>query len=297
MADHENLRRFVRRLDAGSRPQLIADNAWLSDSETVVRRGGSTIPIDVVADLMDEFTERLGVWSDPSTSDRWLAPRLHFALRLTRAEASDPDLWAWLAVRFHRYVEWRWEGRKGIVENRWRGEIHKQSFARLWWGGELFRNGPDYRSVERAFIRQDLPNSYLHRPLVRCRSLAIALVDVMSPAEGESTRSADEVNDLARVLNLITAGSTPEVQTGFQRDDVRNLQAWVLEVAVPPKDWEMLPAGPPCTDTSAASLTGGRALAERGLGYANAAAIRLNTRSAQRQAAAQARDAVPVTSA
>ncbi|NKS01202.1 hypothetical protein GTA09_19910 [Rhodococcus hoagii] len=285
MADHETLRRYVRRLDPATRSQLIADNAWLSDSEPVTRRGGAAIGIDVLAGLMEEFSARLDTWRDPSTSDGWLAPRLHYALRLTRAEASDPDVWAWLAVRFHWYVEWRWEGRKGIVENRWRGEIHKQAFARLWWGAELFRNGADYGPVVRAFIRQDLPNSYLHRPLVRCRSLALALVDVISPKDGEAALSADDVNDLARVLNLVTAGSPPEVLTNFQRDDRRNLQAWVQERASFPEDWDTLPAGPPCSDTSAESLSGGRTLAELGWGYAHAAAERLNTRSAQRRSA------------
>lgn len=293
MADHETLRRYVRRLDPATRSQLVADNAWLSDSEAVTRLGGATIGIDLLAGLMEEFSARLDTWRDPSTSDGWLAPRLHYALRLTRAEASDPDVWAWLAVRFHWYVEWRWEGRKGIVENRWRGEIHKQAFARLWWGAELFRNGADYGPVVRAFIRQDLPNSYLHRPLVRCRSLALALVDVISPADGETTLSADDVNDLARVLNLVTAGSPPEVHTGLQRDDLHGFQTWVGESLSTPTDWNLLPAGPACTDTSDASLKGGRALATRGWTYAHTAAERLNTRSARRRSKAGEPDAKP----
>ncbi|WP_370181630.1 DUF6339 family protein [Rhodococcus wratislaviensis] len=282
MAD-EILRRYVRRLDPLTRSQLIADYAWHSDSESVTRRDGTTIDIAVLTALMEEFSDRLDGWADPSTSDRWLAPRIHFALRLSRAEASDPDVWAWLAVRFHSYIEWRWEGRKGIAENRWRGEIHKQALARLWWGAELFRNGADYEPVVRAFIRQDLPNSYLHRPLVRCRSLALALVDVVSPTDGETVLSADDVNDLARVLNLVTAGSPPEVQTGFQRDDLRGYQKWVGERPDIPADWNVLPTGPGCGDTSAMSLDGGRALATRGWVYAHAAAERLNTRSARRR--------------
>ncbi|MBP1159805.1 DUF6339 family protein [Rhodococcus sp. PvR099] len=291
MADHETLRRYVRRLDPASRSQLVADSAWLSDSEAVTRRDESQISIDVLVDLMDDLSARLDTWADPSTSDRWLAPRIHYALRLTRAEASDPDVWAWLAIRFHWYVEWRWEGRKGIVENRWRGEIHKQAFARLWWGGELFRNGAAYEPVVGAFIRQDLPNSYLHRPLVRCRSLALALVDMISPIDGETVLSADDVNDLARVLNLATAGSPPEVQTGFQRDDIRSFQRWVAETPRVPADWDVLPVGPACSDTSEISLTGGRVLATRGWEYAHAAAERLDTRSAQRRAARPTTDA------
>ncbi len=100
-----------------------------------------------------------GEWTDRAASDRWLAPRVHFALRLFRGEAAEKGIWQWVAMRYPWYpwyLEWRWSDRAGDVANdRWWGPIHKQAFARLWWGAEVFRDGGDYRSVERAFIFQD----------------------------------------------------------------------------------------------------------------------------------------------
>ncbi|RDH76892.1 hypothetical protein DVS77_18835 [Mycolicibacterium moriokaense] len=143
--------------------------------------------------------------------------------------------------------------------------MHKQAFARLWWGAELFRDGGDYRSVERAFIFQDLPNSYLHRPVVRCRSLALAIIDQF----GETTSpSAKQVNGLARVLNLATVGSPPEVETGYQNDDLEAYNAWVTERYTPPALWDDLPAGPPAADTTANSKAGGDRVVHRAWTYA-----------------------------
>ena len=135
--------------------------------ENVLRRGAplSDAPLN---DLMSHLRRDVdaGRWTDehPELSDSWLAPRVHSALRLTRAEASDRGTWHWLAVGRHSwYVEFRWTGKEGVNDARWLGPIHKQALARLWWGAELFRNGPDYAPVQALFARQDLPNSYLHR--------------------------------------------------------------------------------------------------------------------------------------
>jgi hypothetical protein len=240
--------------------------------EPVAHSDGS--PIDLVT--VDHLMAALGSpdleqpWAaDRTVVDRWLAPRLHYALRLTRTQAADRNLWAWLAVRYHAFVTWRWSDAKGVVaEDRWDGPVHKQALMRLWWGAELFRDGTDYGPVDRAFLRQDFPNSYLHRPLVRCRSLALALVDVVAPGNGDGVRSPAEINDLARVLNLVMAGCPPELATDFQQDDHTAYAAWLDEAPVVPADWDKTPVGPAALDTTEASRAGGRAVAERCWQYA-----------------------------
>jgi hypothetical protein len=189
---------------------------------------------------------------------------------LTRATAADRRLWEWVAVHFDEYTRWRWSDRDDvtIAPDRWFGAIHKQAFARLWWGAELFRDGGDYRPVERAFVRQDLINSYLHRPLVRCRSLALGILDVVVPAADPEQKSADEVNDLARVLNFATAGCPPEIETGLQQDDWAAFAAWTATAPEAPESWEALPTGPAASDTTDVSRAGGVAVAERGWGFA-----------------------------
>lgn len=279
------LSRYTRPLHPHERDRQQEEGAPPLPFEEAIRRvDGSTVDLAVLTALMAEVTRRRDSWPEPPASDRWLAPRLHWSLRMTRSEAADRTMWEWLAVRHADYVLWRWSGVEGVAENRWIGPIHKQAFARLWWGGELLRNGSDYSPVVRGFVRQDLPNSYLHRPFIRCRSLAQGLLDVAAPAGREEEMSADDVNDLARVVNLATAGSPPEAETGFVVDDTAAYQSWVRSAVEIPDDWERLPDGPPCHDTTSDSLRGGLSIAERCWGYAHDTATARGTRSARRRA-------------
>jgi hypothetical protein len=262
------LRNFPRKLDAGQRAETLAAPAMEELSTQIDRAGGPPPDLSNLDSLMTAAhdRQRTSAWPDRAASDRWLAPRVHHALRLFRGEAADRGVWQWIALRYPWYVEWRWADGDGVVsEDRWWGPVHKQVFARLWWGGEIFRDGADYRPVERAFVFQDLPNSYLHRPVVRCRSLALAIVDRLG---GSPSTSARQVNSLARVLNLATVGSPPEVETGYQSDDLDSYSGWVIAEHQRVSDWSELPTGPPATDTTVASRSGGENVVNRGWNYA-----------------------------
>lgn len=255
------------RLDADERP------AYHSEQDVramqVQRPDGSSPVLATLDSLMTEVKRRTAEsdWDDRTLSDRWVAPRVHYALRLLRSEAADRGVWQWLALRYSWYVEWRWSGPDGtIADDRWWGPIHKQALARLWWGAEVFRDGPDYRPVERAFVFQDLPNSYLHRPIVRCRSLAVAIVDRIDKS---GAPSSDQVNDLARVLNLATVGTPPEVETGYQNDDFAAYDVWSNSEPTVPGHWDNLPFGPSAVDTSSDSLRGAAGIVDRAWGYAD----------------------------
>lgn len=52
--------------------------------------------------------------------------------------------------------------------------------------------------------------------------------------------SAQQVNGLARVLNLVTVGSPPEVETGYQNNDLDAGNAWVIDEYADPRE-----LGPP----------------------------------------------------
>jgi hypothetical protein len=271
--DETTLHRFTQRIPPALRDHLIEETETPQTyHQPVLRANGSVIDLVTADDLMETLTPRCydADWAtSPATSDRWLAPRLHYALRLTRAQAGDRNLWAWLAMRYSAYVNWRWANPEEVIsEDRWSGPVNKQALMRLWWGAELFRNGADYSTVERAFLNQDFPNSYLNRTLVRCRSLALGLVDVIAPTEGDATRRSNEINDLARVLNLAMAGSPPELETDFQQDDLDAYQGWLEHVPAVPASWDETPRGPAALDTTKVSLSGGRSIAERGWTYA-----------------------------
>ncbi|WP_225755645.1 DUF6339 family protein [Actinotalea sp. Marseille-Q4924] len=292
------LHTFTAPVDAQDRARIVEDPAWLpAGAGPVTHRDGSPVPLAAFADLMANWADHrdAGRWSaDRAESDRWLAPRVHWALRLTRAQAGDRQVWLWLALQCADYVRWRWDGDKGVTEDRWTGAVNKQAIARLWWGGELFRDGSDYRPVVRAFVRQDLPNSYLHRPFLRCRPLALALLEVAAPEGREEEVSADDVNDLARVVNLATAGAPPEAEVGYAADDVAGYVRWVRQTPQQPFGWDVLPDGPSCVDTTAEAMTAANGIARRCAGYARTTAEARCTRSSlrRRSSAADSTDLV-----
>ena len=132
------LRTLPVKLDADERPSYQAD----SDARglDLTRPSGSPPTLDVLDSLMAEVrTKTSGAdWDDRARSDHWLAPRVHYSLRLHRAEAADRGVWQWVALRYPWYVEWRWAGQDGqVADDRWWGPVHKQAFARLWWGASL----------------------------------------------------------------------------------------------------------------------------------------------------------------
>jgi hypothetical protein len=264
----EDLHTLARRLNSFERTSFQSHESSDPRPVPILRLDQAAPTVQILDALMDEARQRQmrGEWLERATSDRWLAPRIHCGLRLYRSEAADRGVWQWIALRYEWYVQWRWSNDDGLIaEDRWWGQVHKQAFARLWWGAELFRDGSDYRPVERAFVFQDLPNSYLHRPLVRSRSLALAIVDRFGPS---STATAAQVNALARVLNLTTVGSPPEVETGYQTDDVETYDNWVRAGPTKPSDWDDIPTGPAAQDTSPSSRAGGAAIVQRGWTYA-----------------------------
>lgn len=260
------LRTLPLRLDADERGTYRSGQ---HPQESTIRRSRGLSPtLDALESLMIETRNRVtsGYWEDRTYSDRWLAPRVHYSLRLHRSEAAERGVWQWIALRYQWYVDWRWVGQDGsVADDRWWGPVHKQAFARLWWGAEIFRDGPDYRPVEQVFVFQDMPNSYLHRPIVRCRSLALAIVERVSHAKEPSS---GQVNDLARVLNLATVGTPPEVETDYQVDDQDAYERWCEETPQVAGNWEHLPQGPSAVDTSESSLRGAAQIVNRGWQYA-----------------------------
>jgi hypothetical protein len=284
------LHRYTRELDSFERDRLAEGGTHFDELEERVERHGTGVDIGPLDSLMRQVEElvQAGRWRTAEESDGWLSPRLHHALRLTRAEAGDRGLWHWLALRYRSYVEYRWTGDSGVNRDRWFGPVHKQALARLWWGAELFRDGDDYEPAQFLFRRQDMPNSYLHRPLARCRPLALAMVDQLQEIGGETAPKASDVNDLARVLNLTTAGIPPEAETGYVRDDASAYQLWLDQTVDANQDWDKLPAGPPTGRRSEATKAAGLGIASRAWALAPGIAQAIGAKGSARRPMADA---------
>lgn len=149
-------------------------------------------------------------------SDAWLAPRVHAALRLRRAEAADRRLWSWLAIeKYPEYVRWRFPGRDGVTAlKRFVGGDRDNAIARLWWGAELTRNGGDYTPTVGAFARQDIPNTWFSLDAFHNKAAALAALRMLPTMPGRPiNRLSTAFNHYLTtiVLDSVAPASPPDL--------------------------------------------------------------------------------------
>ncbi len=200
---------------------------------------------DLLDDALSKFRDER-----PTAADAWLAPRLHATLRLTRREAAEKRFWTYMALGVAPdYVVWRHlsepradGSRGGVARDRFVGAHYKQTFARLWWAAELFRDGPDYRPAVVACGNQDMLNSALRLDIVDHRPTALALVGLM---EKGSVRTGREVNALTRAVNAAAATLMYDVIAPDTEPDGEPLRDWIAGAASAlPVPRNTLPEGP-----------------------------------------------------
>ncbi|WP_438487272.1 DUF6339 family protein [Streptomyces sp. S186] len=205
----------AQRLETVSTPPPDASERWNSDA---------------IRDLCDEAMQRFKDDS-PAASDAWLAPRLHYTLRMTRAEATESALWNFLALCVAPdFVQWRWgrwkDGDRREVGQaaRFCGPWFTQCFSRLWWAAEIFRDGKDYGPAEIACRNQDVLNTYLRQELVTYRPAARAVVRML---EQEMMRTGRQVNALTKLAFAASATKIYEVLAPDDPQDFGALQDWI----------------------------------------------------------------------
>ncbi|MFD7444624.1 DUF6339 family protein [Streptomyces sp. NPDC059909] len=230
----------LQKLDQTSRAALDGSDRWL---------------VRPVRELFDAAMRRF-VEEYPGNSDAWLAPRLHAALRLTRREAGNPELWNFLALRVAPdYVLWRWlggatDGDDAAVSKtepkvnlrRFIGPFHVQAMARLWWAAEVYRNGRSYATAVAACSNQEMFNSALRQDVFLHRPTAQAVIRMLRDGTVDSTRAA---NALIKAVNA--AGSTIqyEVVAPDEPMDAKARRLWIEDLAfAPPVPHDSLPEGP-----------------------------------------------------
>ncbi|MGW6303702.1 DUF6339 family protein [Streptomyces niveus] len=196
-----------------------------------------------VAQLVAEARRRFED-SSPTASDAWLAPRLHYTLRLTRSEAADTTLWNFLALCVApEFVLWRWGGIKGVGQSaRFSGRWDLQCFSRLWWAAELFRDGGNYAPVEVACGNQDILNTVMRQEMIQHRPAAQGLLRLHKSG---LVRTGREVNAAASAANAAAATVVYEAMAPDALQDAEALSDWIFDVGDDaPAQYETLPRGP-----------------------------------------------------
>ncbi|SEQ32203.1 hypothetical protein SAMN04487983_1004149 [Streptomyces sp. yr375] len=217
----------------------------LRKASTILSEDGARWRTAPIRELLDQAMTRFD--GEHTAADRWLAPRLHATLRMTRSEAGDSRLWNHLSMLVAPdYVVWRHKGAEIAQSSRFSGPHYTQCFSRLWWVAELFRDGPDYRPVEIACSVQDVLNTTLRLDVIDHRPTAQALLRVLENLISTGRpRLGDHVNTLSSAVN--TAGSTLvyDVLAPDSAQLVEDLQDWIAEAeGAPPVRWDGLPEGP-----------------------------------------------------
>lgn len=203
------------------------------------------VDLQAVRTFIEEAMQRFP--KETTNSDVWLAPRLHYALRLTRREAANRGLWRWLGCVFAPdYVRARWGPADGADEDdaakteRFVGSEIKHALGRLWWMAELFRDGSDYRPVCLALANQDIPNNLFRMDIAHHRPSVLAAVRVL---DGRTGRDA---NALAKALNSAATTLVVDAIAPDESLDAEAARAWVNgEPPIDPNRYlDELPPGP-----------------------------------------------------
>jgi hypothetical protein len=197
----------LRSLDHGayetvSRPSFrIGQETPPLDDHLSDLQFGDAVDVEAVRTVIDEAMRRFGR-TETSAADAWLAPRLHYCLRLSRRQAADAGLWRWLgAAVFPDYVRWRWgtpdtdDPEMAAKTERFIGPDYKHALARLWWTAELGRDGSDYSPASIALETQDIQNNLFRMDVAHHRPTVQAALRVL---EG---RGGDPANALAKATN------------------------------------------------------------------------------------------------
>lgn len=161
--------------------------------------------------------------SDGYGLDRWLAPRLHAAIRLPRRITSDRRFWAWLAMSTApEYIRQRWTRNGSLNAWRFTGGLLRNGVSRLWWAAELLRNGPDYSAAELGLRRVRTAQFALELKYSWYRPAAIAFVRV---AEGTPLAVDEQMKAMSKRANAYLP-LAPLEAIGFDDAEPQFDDAW-----------------------------------------------------------------------
>lgn len=168
-----------------------------------------------------------------ASMDSSMAVEVHRLLPLSRREASDRHLWAWLGwVRYPDFVAWRWKPRSNGLRSpdRFVGNRVRQAFARLWWAAELTVAGDgNYELTERLLGLpgfQDVYEGIFGRAFCQYPPAIRAFIDVVGTAPEAIIRQT--AKEFSYLLTTLVLESLSESEL---REILRHLVADVTRAA------------------------------------------------------------------
>ena len=138
LTKHKNIKGIDSKILEDNSKEFIRDNRPDIDLKYAQR------VLDEAIKNYDQFEKQESKLQTPILQEQWIAPRLHSALRLTRDEASNSEIWNYLAIYFSDYIRHRWLSSKNdsIAEYVFRYvSKDRHQLAKLWWSAEMTRNG------------------------------------------------------------------------------------------------------------------------------------------------------------
>jgi hypothetical protein len=244
----------LKGLSAGVRT-VVSDENFRNGSQLTVEYEpylvdlglGRRVSLTPLAAVLEEGRKRHSAkWSD---TDGWLAPRVHATLRLTRREASDRRLWAYLNVAaFPDHVRWRWRDQEdpdsAVPIDRFLGEDSKNHLGRLWWGAELTRNGDNYTRTEKAFRNSRFSVSWQVLDMMHHRPAALAIVDFLEQFNDGKGATDSQGSRMARALNAALRTLALDAVADNPAPDAEAFREWLSEPIDETKMMDDLPKGP-----------------------------------------------------
>lgn len=218
---------------------------------------GRDIDVDPLIAVIDEAKRKFR--SRPDTSDAWLAPRVHAALRLSRREAAEKRIWNYLNVVVKPdYVRWRFEADadEGVAAplDRFIGEDSKNSIGRLWWAAELTRNGSDYVETVSILRSTRFSVSWQHLDAMHHRAAAIAVCRFSREFNDGKGLTDWQSQRLAKAFNLRLATLSLDALAPNPAADRHAIRDWCDEPVDETKFMDELPSGPDEDPVSQASI-------------------------------------------
>lgn len=245
----------LRTLSSDSADRILGETGYLSDHKVNKKvdrnkleklsikhkreNGYKEIDLTFAKKVLEEavknenkFIENKGTFAATTLQEQWIAPRLHYALRLTRNEASDPKIWNYLGLFFEDYILRRWTGdSKGVNTNEKSKplEYHfllkkwdRHQLAKLWWMAELTKNNGEYHP-QGGIINTDIINYVLGGLAPHSHQYNLALLEMENDVLGnkEFQLNSEWIRAAYRLINrkILHEGGAVKVSFDINYDE------------------------------------------------------------------------------